>query len=251
MKNLWNKFTDKFGNTIIHPQFIILSYPKNAIIETLRIAKNKKLIDIGCGRMQYRKLLETVVKSYTGVDDPKVSNLYSPQNRPEIIADVTKKIPIKSNVFDIAIMLEVLEYLERPQKTFDEISRILKPKGILILTTPFLYPVHDIPYDRNRFTDTQIKYYLKNSNFKVKKIKVNGGFIDFWFQSINVFLFKRIMDIIKKEKTLISIFYLFLLLLITPSIVILTNVIYIFTKKIKLNYPNYFPLNYMVIAVRE
>src|SRR5260221_2973003 len=187
MKNLWNKFTDKFGNTIFHPQFIILSYTRESVNEILKYSKKKDLIDIGCGRMPYRKQLETKTRSYIGVDHPKVSQLYSPETKPEILCDITKKIPVKNNIFDIAIMLEVLEYLENPKKTFSEIHRILKPGGILILTVPFLYPLHDLPYDRNRYTDIQIKSFLAGGKLKILKLKVQGNFVSFWFQSINVF----------------------------------------------------------------
>ncbi|CAN5347164.1 hypothetical protein BH10PAT1_BH10PAT1_6040 [soil metagenome] len=251
MKNNWDKFTEKFGGTIIHPQFIILSYTRLAIKEVFKYSTNKKLIDIGAGNMPYRKLLETKLNQYVAVDHPKISRLYNPDNKPDIFADITKKIPVKNNTFDIAIMLEVLEYLENPSQTFSEIYRILKNGGILIFTTPFLYSLHDLPYDRNRFTETQIKSFLQSSNLKLKKVQTNGTFLSFWFQSLNVFLLKRIMDILKSKINLYSIIYLFLLLVITPEIVIITNIIFLITKNIKSNFPNYFPLDYLVVAVKQ
>lgn len=251
MKNLWNKFTDKFGGTIFHPQFIMLSYRNVAIKEILKYAKGKNLIDIGCGRMPYRKELDKIVKNYTGVDHPKISKLYDSEPKPDILCDITKKIPVKNSTFDVAMMLEVLEYLENPTKTFHELKRILKPNGILIFTVPFLYPLHDVPYDRNRFTNTQIKTFLNNSDFKILKLKVHGDFLSFWFQSINVFLLKRVMDILKNKKTFFSLFYLIFLLTLTPIIVLVSNSIFRLTKGLKISkYPNYFPLDYLVVATK-
>ncbi len=250
MKNLWDKFSDKFGNTIFHPQFIMFSYKKVALKEILKHAKGKKLIDIGCGRMPYRKLLEPQTKSYIGVDHPKISTLYDPLMKPDILCDITKKIPVKNNSFDTAIMLEVLEYLENPTKTFSEIRRILKPGGILIFTTPFLYSLHDVPYDRNRFTDTQIKTFLTNEKFKIIKLKIHGKFLSFWFQSLNVFLLKRIMDVIKSRKNIFSLIYLALLVLLTPGIILVTNSMFILTKNFTSKYPNYFPIDYLVVATK-
>lgn len=251
MKKYWEIFTDKFGGTILHPQFIMLFFIKENINEIIKLSKNKKLIDIGCGSMPYRKKIEPKVKKYIGVDHPRISKLYNPTILPEIYADITKKIPVKDSEFDIAIMLEVLEYLEKPEKTFFEIKRILKKQGILILSTPFLYPLHDIPFDRNRFSKTQIETFLNNSGFKIKKIKTNGGFIAFWLLSLNVFLMKRIMDILNSQKTFYSLLYLLCLLLITPEIIILTNILFLLTKTWTSKLPNYFPLDYLALGVKE
>jgi SAM-dependent methyltransferase len=220
MKKYWEIFTDKFGGTILHPQFIMLFFIKENINEVIKLSKNKNLIDIGCGNMPYRKKIEPQVKKYVGE-------------------------------FDITIMLEVLEYLEKPEKTFLEIQRILKRQGILVLSTPFLYPLHDIPFDRNRFSKTQIKTFLNNSGFKIKKIKTNGGFAAFWLLSLNVFLMKRIMDILNSQKTFYSLLYLICLLLITPEIIILTNILFLLTKTLTPKFPNYFPLDYLAVAVKE
>ncbi|HWA52018.1 MAG TPA: class I SAM-dependent methyltransferase [Patescibacteria group bacterium] len=250
MKNFWNKFTDQFGNTILHPQFIMLSYTREALVEILKYSKNKKLIDLGCGRMEYREILQTKLKKYIGVDHPKVSLLYNPQNKPDILADISKEIPVPNKSFDIAICLEVFEYLENPSKTFSEINRILKQNGILILTIPFMYPLHDVPYDRYRFSESELKLLLKNNKFKIKKIKANGNFLGFWFQSLNAFLVKRIFDILKSKKNILLTIYLIFLLLITPEIVIFTNILFSVSKNINLNFPNYFPLDYLVVATK-
>src|SRR5260221_3893070 len=166
MKRQWERFTDLFGETVFHPQFIILSLRRGAIEKIKKVSKNKELIDLGCGRMPYRKELEPGLKKYIGIDHPGISHLYYSTRRPDILADITKKIPVKNGSFDTAIMLEVLEYLETPLKTFDEVNRILKRNGFLILTSPFLYPLHDVPYDRNRFTNTQISDFLMKTGFK-------------------------------------------------------------------------------------
>ncbi|GEM_PF-5386477 len=251
MKKYWELYTDKFGGTIFHPQFIMLSYTKDAFKEIKKYSKNKNLIDIGCGRMPYREKLEPIVKRYIGVDHPKISSLYNPGKKPDILADITKKIPVKDKSFEIVIMLEVLEYLENPVKTFSEIRRILKPNGVLIFTSPFLYPLHDIPYDRNRFTDTQIKTFLANEKFEILKLKIHGGFLSFWFQSLNVFLLKSILDILKSKKNISSFFCLGFLMLITPICVLFTNCVFVLIGDLKfLNLTNYFPMDYLVVGVK-
>lgn len=250
MKKGWEKFTDKFGCTILHPQFIMLSFKEEAIREVIKYGQNKKVIDLGCGRMTYKERLEEYVENYVGVDDPKVSKLYTGRQKPDLLADITREIPVKKDSFDVCMMLEVLEYLERPQTTFLEIKRILKRGGVLVMTSPFLYPLHDVPYDRNRFTEWQIKHFLEENELKIRKIKENGNFLAFWMQALDVFLLKTIMDILKSKKRITSLLFLLILVIFSPFVIIGTNIIYLLTKNVNLGLANYFPLGYLVVATK-
>lgn len=54
-----------------------------------------------------------------------------------LIIEPQKNIPLESNSFDVIMFLEVLEHvIADPQHIFNEIYRILRPEGYLILTTP-------------------------------------------------------------------------------------------------------------------
>lgn len=252
MKNYWDKFTDIFGNTIFHPQFIMLGYTRKAVEAALKYAKGD-LIDIGCGRMPYRKAIEPKVEKYIGLDHPSISKFYQPDKKPDILADITKKLPIKNSSFDTVLMLQVMEYLQDPQRAIDNIEKILKPGGVVIISSPFLYPLHDIPFDKIRLTDTFLKNVIQNSGLKIIKINIQGGFWGFWLQSLEIFLFKKIMDIIKGKKDLTSLTQLAFLTVITPIIVIFANLAYLLFlgNKKESKYPNYFPLNYLIVARKQ
>jgi SAM-dependent methyltransferase len=64
---------------------------------------------------------------------------------------------------------EVLEHLPEPQKAVDEIFRVLKPGGTLLLTTRFLFPIHDAPHDYFRFTKYGLRYLLRG--FEILKLE--------------------------------------------------------------------------------
>jgi len=248
IKNLWENFSDKFGRSIIHPQYIMRSYTYEAIKEAKRYAKGK-LVDIGCGTMSYRKELEPQLELYVGVDHPQSSKLYSPKRRPDVLADASE-LPFDKNMFDTALILQVLEYVKSPQNVIDEAVRVLKPGGILILTSPFLYPLHDIPYDRARYSETFLRDLVHNSSLQIVKLKVQGSFLDFWLQSLNVFLLKKINNILS-DKKLINMILVLPLMIITIFIVLSNNIIVAITRKkpkIFKNHENYFPLDYLLIA---
>ena len=55
-----------------------------------------------------------------------------------IVADANA-LPFKDNIFDAVLLLEVLEHLLVPELVLNEIHRVLRPGGELLLTTPNSY----------------------------------------------------------------------------------------------------------------
>jgi SAM-dependent methyltransferase len=59
------------------------------------------------------------------------------------------------------LCIEVLDHLKEPQKAADELYRILRPGGTLIMTTRFLYPIHSVPHDYLRYTPYMLQEIFK------------------------------------------------------------------------------------------
>lgn len=259
IKKLWVGFTETLGTSIAHPQSLLIRFQREAIQEAKKYAKamsagrQGKLIDIGCGRMPYRKELEPLVDSYIGVDHPEVSKLYRSNVKPDVLADA-KKLPFRKNSFDIALLIQVLEHVDSPNKVVKEAARVLKPDGVLILSVPFFYPLHDMPYDWGRYTITALKSFVAQAGLHVVKIKAQGGFFEFWLQMLNTFLIKRIYDIILPGFKIHSfVLLVFIGLLSIPTILFNSLLIVIigFISRLFPKYPNYFPLDYLVIAKKR
>ena len=92
---------------------------------------------------------------------------------PDIIGDA-HVLPFKSGCSDWVVCIEVLEFILNPAFFFRELSRVLKPNGQLLLTVPFLYRIHDHPYDLQRFTEEKLKLLLSESGFKIKEAEAHG-----------------------------------------------------------------------------
>ena len=71
----------------------------------------------------------------------------------QIIGDA-QALGIADASFEMVLCTEVLEHLPEPQRAIDEMFRVLVPGGQLLLTTRFLFPIHDAPHDYFRFTST-------------------------------------------------------------------------------------------------
>jgi|SRR5687768_4145535 len=78
----------------------------------------------------------------------------------QVIGDA-QAIGLADAVFDVVLCTEVLEHLPEPQRAIDEIFRVLRPGGTLLLTTRFLFPIHDAPHDYFRFTKYGLRYLLR------------------------------------------------------------------------------------------
>jgi SAM-dependent methyltransferase len=67
--------------------------------------------------------------------------------------------------FDFVLSDQVLEHLEGdPQRAFDESWRVLRPGGIVVHTTVFIYPVHGSPGDFWRFTPDGLRLLASRFN---------------------------------------------------------------------------------------
>ncbi len=94
------------------------------------------------------------------------------ERRPHIWSDA-QSIPIRSKTVNCVKCTELLEHVAYPEKVIEEISRILKPGGNLILSIPFNSRIHADPYDYQRFTDKKLRNLLE-ANFQIMHLKKQG-----------------------------------------------------------------------------
>ena len=105
-----------------------------------KFKKNLKFLDVGCGDGLFLNHLkrQTKFELYGGdYSIPKVEKCRS-KGLNVIKIDLEKKLPFKDNFFDIVYAGEVIEHLYDPDYAIKEISRIIKPDGYFLLSTPNL-----------------------------------------------------------------------------------------------------------------
>ena len=193
-KRLFEKDRDflvsKTRSTIADPKYL-LRRSKKTIVQTYAEQYSKgRLIDLGCGSASYKEVFEGHVSDYFRFDYPatKRSMGYGEVNI-DIAGDVCA-IPIKANCMDSALLLDVLEHVFEVEEVLQGISRILSPGGTLLLTTPFIYPVHGKPYDFHRFSFYALENHLAKYNLKIVEPVVMGGYGTVLATLINLFVFR-------------------------------------------------------------
>ena len=102
----------------------------------------------------------------------------------DIVSDITA-IPRKSNSFDVVLCSEVLEHVPDPSLVLDELTRLLKPGGLLILTAPFASMVHQAPYHFcTGFSSFWYQHHLAKRGFQILELTPNGDWYAYLRQEI-------------------------------------------------------------------
>jgi len=94
--------------------------------------------------------------------------------KPDIYASIYET-GLPDNYADAVICTEVFEHLEKPHQAMQEIRRILKPGGIFIGSTPFLFKIHGDPDDYFRYTESALRNIFLSGFTTVELYSMGGG----------------------------------------------------------------------------
>ena len=103
--------------------------------------QDKIVVDIACGTGYGSKLLANAgAKQVIGIDNDQqaigiAEKKYQAKNLSYVIGDA-EKLSLKTSSIDMIVSFETIEHFVYPQRFLHEIKRILKPDGMLILSTP-------------------------------------------------------------------------------------------------------------------
>jgi len=101
---------------------------------------SKKILEIGCGGGKFSRAvnLKFPKSEVYGVDLSSLSLRYARSQKSNIIYKRMngEKLAFKEATFDCVYLIDVLEHVENPQRVLNEVSRVLKPKGVCVSMTP-------------------------------------------------------------------------------------------------------------------
>src|SRR3989344_1674775 len=150
-----NKFIYRFLFYVVGPSFFLGKSP----MEIFKILPANALVaEIGSGD---RRLGKEVVN----VD------IY-PWPEVDVVADA-HDLPFADNSLDGLVSTWNIEHLIEPTKAVAEMLRVLRPDGVVFLSTNFVYPYHSSPADYYRWTKEGLLHLL--SGFETLEIKMTIG----------------------------------------------------------------------------
>jgi SAM-dependent methyltransferase len=130
-----------------------------------------RLLDVGCGSKPWRGLFAEHVDEHVGID-------FVPSERDPNAVDIIAgayDIPLPDEEADTVLMTSVLEHLEEPERGVAEAFRLLRPGGHLILTAPFIWPIHEAPRDFFRYSPYGLRHLLEEAGFEVIEVQPLAG----------------------------------------------------------------------------
>ena len=188
-----NKINFILGDSLVIDRLIWLK-------KYLPISKNNEsLLDVGCGSGAFT--IEASLMGYrsTGMSWDKANQEKAIERSKYLKVDNLCDFPIcdareldklfEKEKFNFVINFENIEHILNDQKLFKDIYRVLKPGGLLLLTTPYFFykpmsksdlgpfiPIENGGHVRRGYTKTMLEELCNTTGFKIEKIDFCSGF---------------------------------------------------------------------------
>lgn len=202
-KEIFNKqqFQPTFIGIFLNPFYFL----RKGLLKGIK--KNKKYIkgivlDFGCGSKPYKDLFN--FEKYIGLDIEKSGHDHCGE-KIDVFYD-GKKIPFEDEYFDSIFSSEVLEHVVNIDEILRELYRVLKKNSYMLITVPFIWDEHEVPYDFSRFTSYGIISLFEKHNFKVINISKSTNNIETIYQMINAYIYQHILPKNKYWKFILTFF---------------------------------------------
>lgn len=142
------------------------------------------LLDVGCGEKPYAPIAGPYVDRHIGLDHP--ASRHDP-GAVDLFA-VAYQTGLGDASIDTVLCTFVLEHLEEPLRALEEMRRVLRPGGHLILSAPQYWHLHEEPRDFYRYTRYGLEHLIRASGLEVVEVAPLSGFTVTFFQEAAYFI---------------------------------------------------------------
>lgn len=118
------------------------------------------VLDVGAGNAPYRELFdhcEYVTTDWT-------QSVHERSRAVDMVAPADA-LPVADATVDAVLLTQVLEHVRTPGAVLAEAARVLRDTGMVGLTVPFVWELHELPHDYWRFTPASLELLLAETGF--------------------------------------------------------------------------------------
>lgn len=213
--------------------YIVLYFLFQDLKKVIRESAKGQVLDIGCGNKPYESWFEGRVTEYKGCDVVQ-SNLC----KVDVVCEATA-LDFPNDRFDTVFSTQVIEHVSDPFTMLREAFRVMRPDGVLILSAPFCWELHEEPYDFFRYSKYGLRSMIENAGFQIEVIIPNGG----KWAAIGQLWINIIYSTFTSKK-----WYTKLLKGLFLNLRFTSFLNWFFVKLDKANYSDLLTLNYVVVA---
>jgi hypothetical protein len=174
------------GMDIVHPSLTDFSYldcrRRTQLIreEASRLQPGRKiLLDVGGRGKPYAEYFSESVVCHFVVD-------IEPGASVDLVGDA-RLLPVADGIIDVVLCTQVIEHIPEPVSVLQEIFRVLRPGGTLILSVPAIFPQHGSPGDYWRYMPQGLAWLLRD--FHRVEIQGETGTVGSLFLVLNMYLY--------------------------------------------------------------
>ena len=151
---------------------------------------------MGCGDKPYEHIFLPHVTEYIGIEHEAAYEATSAGARDR--ADVRydgKRLPFPDESFNTVLSVQVLEHTPDPAALVLEMARVLRPDGLLILTAPFSFRLHEEPHDYFRFSVHGLRELCDRAGLVVDDVATHGNLWSLLGHKLNSYLALHVLRI--------------------------------------------------------
>jgi SAM-dependent methyltransferase len=131
------------------------------------------LLDLGCGKAPLYGLYRHYTEDAICVD---WANSIHANPHLDFVQDLNEPLAtVDSQSVNTVLLSDTLEHIRRPQDLMNEIGRVLAPGGHLLMNVPFMYWLHEVPYDYYRFTRYGLEHLISEAGMRQIELEAIGG----------------------------------------------------------------------------
>jgi SAM-dependent methyltransferase len=135
------EFEERYRNLAADPYRSTFTYGRKKIEElidreTAELRQGARVLDVGCGTGFNVRRLRDRGFSVVGLEPSPTMRERAQRDNPdsEILDGDIERLPFDDATFDFVLAIEVIRYLDGPDRALSEIRRVLKPGGLAIVT---------------------------------------------------------------------------------------------------------------------
>jgi len=143
------------------------------LISTLPLPANAQILEAGCGTGGNLSMLARYGEVF-GMETNAQALILAAAKRKALIAEgrLPDAIPFPGQMFDLIVLLDVLEHLDDDAAALRALRARLKPGGWLIVSVPafqFLWSRHDeVHHHKRRYVARNLRAAIKGADYRVQ-----------------------------------------------------------------------------------
>ncbi len=177
----------------------------------------RQILDIPSGAGAFAQRCRDKDRSVVAAD---CENLCRVPDVPFVAGDMNQPLPFEDNSFDAVVCIDGIEHIERPFDFIEQCGRVLRPGGVVVLSTPnisslrsrwrwfvtgFHYKCH-VPLDEsqpnplhhvNMLSFPEIRYMLHRSGFSITQVTTNRckliSYLYAWLAPVSYLMTRGVM----------------------------------------------------------